>query len=156
MYVDALGKTGPYEAYLSALFPDISFTVAAKADQKYKIVGAASVAAKVTRDAWIEGWVYEERCAGLTSKYFAPEGGKEKVDEGKWVEEMGSGYPSGALILKVPETGNRILTVGVLDPKTQAWIKQSLEPTFGYPALARFSWATIKVVLEKDAHPVEW
>ncbi|OJT11467.1 Ribonuclease H2 subunit A [Trametes pubescens] len=130
VYVDALGKTGPYEAYLSALFPDISFTVAAKADQKYKIVGAASVAAKVTRDAWIEGWVYEERCAGLTSKYFAP----EKVDQGKWVEEMGSGYPS--------------------DPKTQAWIKQSLEPTFGYPSLARFSWATIKVVLEKDAHPV--
>ncbi len=94
MYVDALGKTGPYEAYLSALFPDISFTVAAKADQKYKIVGAASVAAKVTRDAWIEGWVYEERCAGLTSKYFAP----EKVDQGKWVEEMGSGYPSGACV----------------------------------------------------------
>lgn len=44
----------------------------------------------------------------------------------------------------------------MIDPKTQAWIKQSLEPTFGYPALARFSWATIKVVLEKDAHPVEW
>ncbi len=46
--------------------------------------------------------------------------------------------------------------MGVVDPKTQAWIKQSLEPTFGYPSLARFSWATIKVVLEKDAHPVEW
>ena len=42
------------------------------------------------------------------------------------------------------------------DPKTQAWIRNSLEPTFGYPSFVRFSWATIKVVLEKDAHQVEW
>ncbi|KAI0635924.1 ribonuclease H2 subunit A [Trametes polyzona] len=125
VYVDALGKTGPYEAYLSSLFPDISFTVTAKADQKFKIVGAASVAAKVTRDAWIEGWVYEEH-----------HGVSPAPPPGKWVEEIGSGYPS--------------------DPKTQAWIKNSLEPTFGYPSLVRFSWATIKVVLDKDAHPVEW
>ncbi|KAI0671744.1 ribonuclease H2 subunit A [Trametes maxima] len=139
VYVDALGKTGPYQAYLSSLFPDISFTVAAKADQKYKIVGAASVAAKVTRDAWIEGWMYEE-CyedpSGRTSKYFAKEeGGKPQV-AAKWATEMGSGYPS--------------------DPKTQAWIKNSLDPTFGYPSLVRFSWSTVKVVLDKNAHPVKW
>ncbi|KAI0367755.1 ribonuclease H2 subunit A [Pilatotrama ljubarskyi] len=148
VYVDALGKTGPYEAYLSSLFPDISFTVTAKADQKFKIVGAASVAAKVTRDAWIEGWVYEElqmsaiTSDGMSSKYFAGgvqgEGKTEAAvaAEAKWVAETGSGYPS--------------------DPKTQAWIKNTLEPTFGYPSLARFSWATIKVVLDKDAHAVEW
>ncbi|KAI8980188.1 ribonuclease H-like domain-containing protein [Trametes punicea] len=152
VYVDALGKTAPYEAYLSSLFPDISFTVTAKADQKFKIVGAASVAAKVTRDAWIEGWIYEELylpapTAGITSRYFAGneqyEGGAT-VDSGApkldlkrtWAEETGSGYPS--------------------DPKTQAWIRSSLEPTFGYPSLVRFSWATIKVVLDKEAHPVEW
>ncbi|KAI0661733.1 ribonuclease H2 subunit A [Cubamyces menziesii] len=132
VYVDALGKTGPYEQYLSSLFPDISFTVTAKADQKFKIVGAASVAAKVTRDAWIEGWVYEE--------HHNPDAGEPSAKAAstrvRWAEETGSGYPS--------------------DPKTQAWIKNSLDPTFGYPSLVRFSWATIKVVLEKDAHPVEW
>ena len=42
------------------------------------------------------------------------------------------------------------------DPKTQAWIRKSLEPTFGFPSLVRFSWTTVKMVLEKDAHPVEW
>ncbi|RPD74786.1 ribonuclease H2 subunit A [Lentinus tigrinus ALCF2SS1-7] len=158
VYVDALGKTTTYEAYLSALFPDIGFTVQAKADQTFKIVGAASVAAKVTRDAWIEGWVYEEDApplhhplgfgGGLQSRFFKePEGEDVKMEteevgseefksEGKWVEKTGSGYPS--------------------DPNTQAWIRNSLEPTFGYPSFARFSWATIKVVLEKDAHPVEW
>ena len=31
-----------------------------------------------------------------------------------------------------------------------------MDPTFGYPSLARFSWTTIKVKLEKDAHAVKW
>ncbi|KAI0719271.1 ribonuclease H2 subunit A [Cerioporus squamosus] len=159
VYVDALGKTTTYEAYLSALFPGIGFTVQAKADQTFKIVGAASVAAKVTRDAWVEGWVYEEdappvNCAGGVKARLFQQPGRVGEDvemeagvenkteaegfkgEGKWVEKTGSGYPS--------------------DPNTQAWIRSSLEPTFGYPSFARFSWATIKVVLEKDAHPVEW
>ncbi|PIL35590.1 hypothetical protein GSI_02318 [Ganoderma sinense ZZ0214-1] len=147
VYVDALGKTTTYEAYLSSLFPDISFTVQAKADLNFKIVGAASVAAKVTRDAWIEGWVYEEKTPAhelVQSKFFRnpshPSEGKQKESgkqlKGGWLEETGSGYPS--------------------DPKTQAWIKGSLEPTFGYPSFVRFSWATVKVALEKDGHAVEW
>ncbi|TFY82187.1 hypothetical protein EWM64_g1825 [Hericium alpestre] len=124
VYVDALGPTKPYEAYLTSQFPGINFTVVAKADSIYKIVGAASVAAKVTRDAWIEGWTFEEDDEGL-------------VDVPRpWDSDRGSGYPS--------------------DPKTQAWIKSALDPTFGYPSLARFSWTTIKVVLEKNAHAVEW
>ncbi|TBU48864.1 ribonuclease H2 subunit A [Dichomitus squalens] len=153
VYVDALGRTTSYEAYLSSLFPDIAFTVQAKADLTFKIVGAASVAAKVTRDAWIDGWVYEERAPvpdPVASKFFrgpptsssahrgeaAGARARARASEGKWAQETGSGYPS--------------------DPKTQAWIRSSLEPTFGYPSFARFSWATIKVALEKDGHAVEW
>jgi ribonuclease H2 subunit A len=60
VYVDALGATKPYEQLLSSHFLGVDFTVTTKADSKYKIVGAVSVAAKVTRDAWIEGWVFEE------------------------------------------------------------------------------------------------
>lgn len=58
----------------------------AKADSKFKIVGAASVAAKVTRDAWIEGWVYEET---------HPLESEASVSEKTWGDELGSGYPSG-------------------------------------------------------------
>jgi len=121
VYVDALGNTTTYERYLSSLFPGIQFTVTAKADSKFKIVGAASIAAKVTRDAWISGWAHEEH---------------ESNPQYTWPEELGSGYPS--------------------DPKTQAWLKDSVEPTFGFPSIVRFSWGTTKVALEKHAHAVQW
>ena len=81
VYVDALGTTSTYEKYLSSLFPGIDFTVTSKADSKFKIVGAASVAAKVTRDACVEGWCFEE---------------SEDKEELTWSAELGSGYPSGA------------------------------------------------------------
>jgi hypothetical protein len=43
-----------------------------------------------------------------------------------------------------------------VDPNTKTWVKKSLEKTFGYPSIARFSWTTIKVVLDDGAHAVEW
>ncbi|KAJ7274436.1 ribonuclease H-like domain-containing protein [Mycena haematopus] len=124
VYVDALGNTETYNAYLSSCFPGINFTVESKADDKFKIVGAASVAAKVTRDACIEGWVFEENIHtdGL---------------KGTWdTEELGSGYPS--------------------DPKTKEWLRNSIEPVFGLPRIVRFSWSTVKVLLEKEGKAVEW
>ncbi|KAF9238496.1 ribonuclease H2 subunit A [Melanogaster broomeanus] len=128
VYVDALGNTATYEAYLSSTFPGISFTVATKADSKFKIVGAASVAAKVTRDACIEGWCFEELHGAAVNGV--------NDDAKGFGSEFGSGYPS--------------------DPKTKAWIEDSLEPTFGFPSVARFSWTTVKVVLEKSGHPTKW
>ncbi|KAF8841232.1 ribonuclease HII [Paxillus ammoniavirescens] len=125
VYVDALGNTSTYEAYLSSTFPGINFTVTTKADSKFKIVGAASVAAKVTRDACIEGWCFEEL-----------DGEHQNGDTKGFGREFGSGYPS--------------------DPRTKAWIEKSLEPTFGFPSVARFSWTTVKVILEKSAHPTKW
>jgi ribonuclease H2 subunit A len=84
VYVDALGTTTTYEKYLSSLFPGIDFTVTTKADSKFKIVGAASVAAKVTRDACVENWVFQENedAAGTPPTQL-------------WSTELGSGYPSG-------------------------------------------------------------
>jgi len=143
VYVDALGPSIPYQAYLSSLFPTLSITVKPKADSIYTIVGAASVAAKVTRDAWIEGWVYEE---ARTFPISATDGAKDipfsAESAGECVKVkgsdiiMGSGYPS--------------------DPKTQAWLKSAMEPTFGFPSLVRFSWATVKIILDKDGHAVQW
>lgn len=91
VFVDALGTTTTYEAYLSSLFPGINFTVTTKADSKFKIVGAASVAAKVTRDACVDGWVFEE--------------GSVSGAECPWGSELGSGYPSGAQAVLAVDPG---------------------------------------------------
>lgn len=91
VYVDALGPTKAWEANLSSLFPGINFTVTAKADSKFKIVGAASVAAKVTRDAWIEGWMFEEDQAEASSS----ETDTSSPPKQLWSGTLGSGYPSG-------------------------------------------------------------
>ncbi|PUU76489.1 ribonuclease HII-domain-containing protein [Tuber borchii] len=68
IYVDTVGTASTYQSKLLKLFPNIAITVSKKADSIYPIVSAASVCAKVTRDAAIEVLV--------------PEG-----------EEIGSGYP---------------------------------------------------------------
>ncbi|KAF8917397.1 ribonuclease H-like domain-containing protein [Mucidula mucida] len=118
IYVDALGSTKDYGEYLTKLFPGIKITVETKADAKYKIVGAASVAAKKTRDVCIETWCFEE------ADYTPPAAG------------LGSGYPS--------------------DPNTKDWLQAAVSPVFGFPKLVRFSWQTVKTILEKRAHPVKW
>lgn len=116
MYVDALGPSIPYQAYLSSLFPTLSITVKPKADSIYTIVGAASVAAKVTRDAWIEGWVYEEARPFPISAPADTESIAEANVECIKVKGsdviMGSGYPSGELY---PQS-----VTALLDPNTRA------------------------------------
>jgi ribonuclease H2 subunit A len=68
IYVDTVGAVSKHQAKLQKLFPSAAVTVSKKADSIFPIVSAASVCAKVTRDAAIEVLV--------------PEG-----------DEMGSGYP---------------------------------------------------------------
>ncbi|KAH7101559.1 ribonuclease H-like protein [Auriculariales sp. MPI-PUGE-AT-0066] len=134
VFVDALGNTTSYQSQLSKLFPGITFDVRPKADSIFKVVGAASVAAKVTRDAWVENWVFEEIPKVSSAN---PDADIEIIEAPSWATAVrGSGYPS--------------------DPKTKAWIANSLEPTFGYPSIVRFSWNTIKMPLERDAQSVKW
>jgi ribonuclease H2 subunit A len=127
VYVDALGPAEKYQAYLQSRFPSLQITVRNKADSIYKIVGAASVAAKVTRDFLIEDWIWEEAMRN------------QGVDgEATWGKgsSLGSGYPS--------------------DPNTKEWISSHLEKTFGFPTIARFSWAPIRLAMESKGHKVEW
>ena len=110
-----------------------------KADSKFKIVGAASIAAKVTRDVCLDSWHFEESDGSLGAS--------------TWNTEFGSGYPSG----NTRRHRAFISSITVLpDPKTQAWLKNSVEPTFGFPRIVRFSWTTAKLLLEKTAHTIKW
>lgn len=161
--MDALGPSVPYQAYLSSIFPGISITVKPKADSLYTIVGAASVAAKVTRDAWIEGWMWEE----LSHEILERNGTNMQPDAVLPLDNpkvtppllkgsdqpVGSGYPSGTRTSC--RSFHTTLTI-YIDPNTKAWLKSAFEPTFGFPSFVRFSWATAKIMLETEGHKVQW
>src|SRR2546421_5842791 len=54
IYVDTIGKPEVYQKKLERIFPTTKIVVAKKADSLYPCVSAASVCAKVTRDAALE------------------------------------------------------------------------------------------------------
>eukprot|EP00043_Microstomoeca_roanoka_P015247 m.152525 g.152525 ORF g.152525 m.152525 type:complete len:416 (-) comp16214_c0_seq1:189-1436(-) len=74
VYVDTVGPDHVYQAKLQREFPNLKITVTSKADLKYVIVSAASICAKVVRDAVLEHWNHPE-----------------KIDVDR---EFGCGYPS--------------------------------------------------------------
>lgn len=42
------------------------------------------------------------------------------------------------------------------DPKTKDWLKENLDPVFGFPSLVRFSWKTCYSILETKKMNLEW
>ncbi|GAA5973134.1 hypothetical protein JCM11641_006285 [Rhodosporidiobolus odoratus] len=60
------------------------------------------------------------------------EGGEAEADK----RLFGSGYPS--------------------DPKTVAWLQDNFHPIFGFPNVARFSWAPVKNALQKKGPAFKW
>ena len=121
IYIDTIGPPATYQKKLERIFPAQSITVAKKADSLYPCVSAASVCAKVTRDAALDV---------LCSAY----SGTEDHGEVAW----GSGYPS--------------------DARTTTWMKENMDPLFGWGNECRFSWSTAKEMLEVKGAPcrVDW
>jgi len=122
IYIDTIGRPETYQKKLERIFPSVRITVAKKADSLYPCVSAASVCAKVTRDAALEA------C------WKAQHGGDMSMAERGW----GSGYPS--------------------DSRCVGWMRREMDPVFGWGVECRFSWGTVKEMLEvknKELR-VEW
>ncbi|KAI1950834.1 hypothetical protein LOZ12_001618 [Ophidiomyces ophidiicola] len=83
VYIDTIGNPQAYQKKLERIFPTMKITVAKKADSLYPCVSAASVCAKVTRDAALEV------CFEDLRKQRQGRAGMEHMEDG-W----GSGYPS--------------------------------------------------------------
>ena len=85
IYIDTIGSPSVYQKKLERIFPTVMITVAKKADSLYPCVSAASVCAKVTRDAALEV------CYQTYANEDAVDG-EPKASADGW----GSGYPSDA------------------------------------------------------------
>ncbi|KAG6959293.1 hypothetical protein JG687_00008878 [Phytophthora cactorum] len=76
VFVDTVGDPRWYQSFLTKYFNGaIEFRVEKKADSLFKVVSAASIAAKVTRDRVISDWMWESPSLDLPT-------------------DFGSGYPS--------------------------------------------------------------
>lgn len=131
IYVDTIGPPASYQVKLQRVFPTAKVTVAKKADSLYACVSAASVCAKVTRDAALEKLFHARQVATA-----AANGEEAPVEEATM--EWGSGYPS--------------------DSKTSTWLRNNMHPLFGWGPECRFSWSTAKDLLEGKGNgvKVEW
>jgi len=136
IYIDTIGQPAPYQKKLERVFPTAQITVAKKADSLYPCVSAASVCAKVTRDAALEV-LYESYVEKRENADVEMEGTSVKAkvaEEDSW----GSGYPS--------------------DGRCTSWLKRNMDPVFGWGAECRFSWGTAKDILDQKglAAKVDW
>ena len=138
IYIDTIGSPVVYQKKLERVFPTAKITVAKKADSLYPCVSAASVCAKVTRDAALEV-LYESYVNKPEEKDGDEEiSGMQVPTKDAEVDSWGSGYPS--------------------DARCTSWLRRNLDPVFGWGSETRFSWGTAKDMLDVKgaAAKVDW
>ncbi|KAL7560367.1 hypothetical protein ACA910_002328 [Epithemia clementina (nom. ined.)] len=137
VFIDTVGDAAHYKRKLQQVFAssqDMEFTVEAKADATYPPCQAASVVAKVLRDALVQHHDHSSSSSSLCS---SSSSSSVPRPQPQISSRMGSGYPS--------------------DPTCQAWIKEhSVQcPVFGFAAdaapLVRFSWKPIVHLFQPPA-----
>ena len=140
VYLDTVGDPGKYRAKLETFFAGKGikkFTVTSKADSLFKVVSAASIAAKVTRDRILREWQFDE-AVSETNDNNRNDSKAESTSKSVLFTSVpvGSGYPG--------------------DEVTKSWLQRVIDPVFGFPSLVRFSWQTCQTILEEKAIKLIW
>lgn len=80
VYVDTVGDPDYYKSVLKRALGDdfANFVIEKKADATYKVVSAASIVAKVSRDALLKEWVWKEPSINLDKNFGSGYPGDEK------------------------------------------------------------------------------
>jgi ribonuclease H2 subunit A len=140
VFVDTVGPADKYEAKLKRIFPSLKIKVANKADSIYPIVSAASICAKVIRDRTLKDWKFIEKDCDFSNK------------------DYGSGYPSGRVFIQSILLLMSFSSIPFIisDPTTKKFLSKNIDPIFGFPTLVRFSWSTVKNLLDEKAIECEW
>lgn len=86
IFIDTVGDPEYYKSKLvTGLGVDFGrFTIEKKADAKYKVVGAASIVAKVHRDAILKAWQWHEETVQLDKNFGSGYPGDETCV--KWLD----------------------------------------------------------------------
>ena len=103
LFVDTVGPADTYQEWLQNQFPSIKVKVAAKADATYKVVGAASICAKVKRDKLLEEFQFVEPGIEASRDFGSGYPGDPKVVD--WIKENFDpvfGFPSVARFAWAP------------------------------------------------------
>jgi ribonuclease H2 subunit A len=136
VYVDTVGDPETYRAWLTrALGNEFArFTIEKKADATYKVVSAASIIAKVTRDTHLKEWKWAESSVHHSLDFGSGYPGDEQCKEWlKQVQHPVFGFPN--LIRFSWSTTRELLDKGVACPVT--WECDD-EDTGGAPPITAF------------------
>jgi ribonuclease H2 subunit A len=133
LFVDTVGEKGSYQRKLKRIFPNIEIVVSEKADDKYPIVSAASICAKVIRDKELQFYDTELKKKEGTDQ----EGGEIEIEE---IKEMDRSFGSGYLA----------------DQRTVDWMSRNTDKIFGFSSLVRFSWTPAQKAMLAHCSHVKW
>ncbi|KAL8270732.1 hypothetical protein Esti_005334 [Eimeria stiedai] len=152
VYVDTVGKADQYEKKLQRLFPSIKITVREKADSLFPVVSAASILAKVTRDRALRLWPAPPR--PLKKRRERATQKRLKTNE---TDNTVEAEAPGPLSVETETSDTSIYGSGYPgDRVTMAFLRDFMDPVFGFPEIVRWSWQTAKEMFEKEGTETNW
>ncbi|CDJ64668.1 ribonuclease hi large subunit, putative [Eimeria necatrix] len=166
VFVDTVGKADLYEKKLQRMFPSVKITVREKADSLFPVVSAASILAKVTRDRALRLWPSpvrpNKRLKQLQLQQLQNLQQEQRLQQSKRPKRENAAAVAENSPVEASEDEPEVAKETVYgtgypgDRVTITFLKEYMDPVFGFPELVRWSWQTAKELFEKEGMPTVW